>query len=170
MAIVAELKPLPVTELTKDDPLYRELELSMQQLGHLTPYRETLNWDEVFDSVEIGEMPYLDMLKKAAAKNDGLPLFIAKLMKGRTVFEHIMTHPNNKDYYLPFHFEHPYQVNIKGNKIWIGSAPRLAEELKWLEMTIQNHSSDELKAFWSQLRYASQQSMKHMTPIHLQQS
>lgn len=166
MTVLASLEPLPVEERSKEDPFYRNMEITMQQLGHLTEYRESLNWDKQLDSVELGDDQELLNLKKAAAKNDGWPLMVARLIK-KTVFLHVILHPNNKGFYLPFHFEEPFQVNVEGKKVWVGSAPRLAEELKWLEITIKNQSNKELEAFWQNFRDICEKSIKNMTPLEL---
>lgn len=67
--ITAEVKPLPVSTKKEDqDLLYRELELQMQRLGHLVPFREELNWENEIGTVEIGSETIITKLKKAAAK------------------------------------------------------------------------------------------------------
>ncbi len=167
MTITAEIKPLPVEDMSKDDVLFRELEIRMQQLGHLTPYRESLNWQRAIGSYEIGTEELMNRLKKAAAKNDGVPLFYAKLFK-KTVYQQLILHPQNQGFYLPFRFEEPFTIDIQGKRIWIGSAVRLAEELKWLEISMENESSEDLVELWKTLREMCRLSLEEMSAIMIQ--
>ncbi|MFC7394936.1 hypothetical protein [Scopulibacillus cellulosilyticus] len=167
MSILAKLKPLPVEEISKDDVLYRGLEIKMQQLGHLTPFRESLNWNEEIASYELGSHELIEKLKKTAAKNDGVPLFYAKLLK-KTIYQNLILHPNNQGFYLPFRFEEPFTIEIKGKKIWIGSSIRLSEELAWLELTMKNENDNDLVEVWKTLQEICRESFEHMTPIQLQ--
>ncbi|MDN4523262.1 hypothetical protein [Fictibacillus fluitans] len=165
--ITAEVKPLPVSTKKEDqDLLYRELELQMQRLGHLVPFREELNWENEIGTVEIGSETIITRLKKAAAKSDGVLLLYAKLTKG-TVYQHIIMHPNIEGFYLPFRFEEPFFITVKNKKIWIGSSVRLAEELNWLEITMLNHDQQEVVECWSALKQLCELSIEHHSPIIL---
>ncbi|SDM67513.1 hypothetical protein SAMN04488137_1378 [Fictibacillus solisalsi] len=165
--ITAEVKPLPVSTKKEDqDLLYRELELQMQRLGHLVPFREELNWGNEIGTVEIGSETIITKLKKAAAKSDGVLLLYAKLTKG-TVYQHIIMHPNVEGFYLPFRFEEPFFITVKNKKIWIGSSIRLAEELNWLEITMQNHDEQEVVECWRALKELCELSMEYNSPIIL---
>ncbi|KSU85228.1 hypothetical protein QUF84_13530 [Fictibacillus enclensis] len=165
--ITAEVKPLPVSTKKEDqDLLYRELELQMQRLGHLVPFREELNWENEIGTVEIGSETIITKLKKAAAKSDGVLLLYAKLTKG-TVYQHIIMHPNVEGFYLPFRFEEPFFITVKNKKIWIGSSIRLAEELNWLEITMRNHDQQEVVECWSALKALCELSTEHNSPIIL---
>ncbi|TCP19975.1 hypothetical protein EV207_15611 [Scopulibacillus darangshiensis] len=164
MSILAEIKPLPVEDMSKDDVLFRELEIKMQQLGHLTPFREELNWENDIASYELGTESLFERLKKTAAKNDGVPLFYAKLFK-KTVYQHLILHPNNQGFYLPFRFDEPFTLEVKGEKLWIGSSIRLEEELKWLEMTMRNETDEELIELWKTLKQICNESNTKMTPV-----
>ncbi|MBM7644642.1 hypothetical protein JOD45_000835 [Scopulibacillus daqui] len=166
MSILAKLKPLPVEEISKNDALYRSLEIKMQQLGYLTPYRESLNWDKEIASYELGSRELIEKLKKTAAKNDGVPLFYAKLLK-KTIYQNLILHPNNQGFYLPFRFEEPFTIDIQGEKIWIGSSIRLSEELQWLEITMNNENDEDLIEIWQTLREICSESSEHMTPVQL---
>ncbi|MCQ6267173.1 hypothetical protein M1K46_16160 [Fictibacillus sp. WQ 8-8] len=163
--ITAEVKPLPVSTKKEDqDVLYRELELQMQRLGHLVPFREELNWGNEIGSVEIGPDSIINKLKKAAAKSDGVLLLYAKLTKG-TVYQHIIMHPNVEGFYLPFRFEEPFFITVKNKKIWIGSSVRLAEELNWLGITMQNLEDKEVVDCWNAFKELCELSIEHHSPI-----
>lgn len=168
--ITASVKPLPVSHNKDDqDYLYRQLEIEMQRLGHLVPFREELNWDKEITTMELGNVETLEKLKKAAAKNDGVFLFYAKLTKG-TVYQHIILHPNTEGFYLPFRFEEPFQITVKNKKYWIGSSIRLAEELAWLEITMKNLEDDSVVEYWKYLSELCQSSVQNMSPILLQKN
>ncbi|MCM3719591.1 hypothetical protein [Fictibacillus phosphorivorans] len=168
--ITASVKPLPVSHNKDDqDYLYRQLEIEMQRLGHLVPFREELNWDKEIMTMELGNVATLEKLKKAAAKNDGVFLFYAKLTKG-TVYQHIILHPNTEGFYLPFRFEEPIQITVKNKKYWIGSSVRLAEELAWLEITMKNTEDEEVVAYWKYLTDLCRSSIENMSPILLQRN
>ncbi|MDN4073288.1 hypothetical protein [Fictibacillus terranigra] len=163
--ITAEVKPLPVSTKKEDqDVLYRELELQMQRLGHLVPFREELNWGKEIGTVEIGSDSIINKLKKAAAKSDGVLLLYAKLTKG-TVYQHIILHPNTEGFYLPFRFEEPFFITVKNKKIWIGSSVRLAEELNWLKITMQNYEDQEVVDCWSAFKELCELSIEHHSPV-----
>ncbi|MFC4618828.1 hypothetical protein ACFO4N_08765 [Camelliibacillus cellulosilyticus] len=164
MAIVGDIRPLPVSERNKNDALYRELEIKMQQLGYLTPYRETLNWQHTIGAVECGEPAGLQLLKKRAAKNDGVPFFLAKHMK-KTIFRQLILHPNDQGFYLPYRFEAPFELEIQGNKIWFGSIIQLAEELKWLEIAMNQEASEEVVAYWEKMRSLCQIALDAESPF-----
>lgn len=167
MTIIAEVKPLPVEAMSKDDVLYRQLEIRMQRLGHLTAFRESLNWDRSIHTYDLGSTELMDQLKKTAAKNDGVPLFYAKLFK-KTVYQHLILHPQNQGFYLPFRFETPFTIEIQGKKLWIGSSVRMAEELQWLELTMNNETSDNLIEVWKTLKEMCELSFREMSPIMIQ--
>lgn len=164
MTILAEIKPLPVEDMSKDDEFYRELEIKMQQLGHLTPFRESLNWKNDIASFEIGTEAVIEQLKKTAAKNDGVPLFYVKISK-KTVYQNLIFHPHNQGFYLPFRFDKPFFLEIKGKKIWIGSSVRLAEELTWLELTMKNETAEDLIELWQMLRKICEESNEKVSPV-----
>ncbi|HET7580482.1 MAG TPA: hypothetical protein VFK33_14470 [Bacillales bacterium] len=164
MAITANIEKLPVSE---EDPLYRELEITMQRLGHLVPFREHLNWDEHIDSVQLGDNDQLQQLKKTAAKNDGALLFWVKLSKN-TVFRHLIFHPNNQGFYLPFRFAEPFTLEMKGKKIWFGSSIRLLEELGWLEMTMEQSEDNDVIEYWKTLRELCSTSKERMSAFQLE--
>ncbi|TLS37444.1 hypothetical protein [Pseudalkalibacillus caeni] len=172
MSITAKLEPLPYSDNLEDEEgqLYRNLEIKMQQMGYLVPYREELNWKENIQNIDLGDQHALLGLKKAAAKNDRVLLFYAKLLKG-TVYQNIILHPNNEGIYLPFHFEKPFTLNIKGKKLWIGSSSRLSEELSWLKMSIeQENHSKEVISYWKNLRKAAEVSVENVSPIVIRKS
>ncbi|MFC7370724.1 hypothetical protein ACFQPF_03435 [Fictibacillus iocasae] len=166
--ITAYVKPLPVSCKKEDeDYLYRELEIHMQRLGHLVPFREELNWHDEIQTVEIGTNETLNKLKKTAAKNDGVFLLYAKITKG-TVYQHVIMHPNNEGFYLPFRFEEPFHITVKNKKYWIGSSIRLAEELSWLEITMKNTDDQDVVECWNSLKSMCEQSISTMSPILLE--
>jgi hypothetical protein len=167
MTITAEIKPLPVEAMSKDDVLFRELEIKMQRLGHLTPFRESLNWQRSIGTYEIGSEDLINKLKKVAAKNDGVPLFYAKMFK-KTVYQQLILHPQNQGFYLPFRFEEPFTIDIQGKRVWIGSTVRLAEELKWLEITMESEPSEELVELWKTLRDMCEQSLEEMSAVTIE--
>jgi hypothetical protein len=163
--ITASVKPLPVSHNKEDqDHLYRQLEIEMQRLGHLVPFREDLNWNKEILTLDIGTEETLEKLKRAAAKNDGVFLFYAKLFKG-TVYQHLILHPNTEGFYLPFRFEEPFQIKAKNKKYWIGSSIRLAEELSWLQLTMKECEDETVVAYWQYLSDLCQTSAKNMSPI-----
>lgn len=164
MAITANVQPLPVSD---EDPLYRKLEITMQQLGHLVGFRERLNWKENVASIELGDRQQLTQLKKVAAKNDGVLLFWAKWSKN-TVYQHLILHPNDEGFYLPFRFAEPFFVEIKNKKIWFGSSVHLLEELTWLEMTMEQQDSPEVVEYWNIFRELCRQSEQHVSPFQLE--
>jgi hypothetical protein len=163
LTITANIEQLP-----KDDIFYRELEITMQRMGHLTPFREELNWDEKIETLELGSGDQLHRLKKAAAKNDGTLLFFAKWMKS-TVYRHLILHPNNNGFYLPFRFDEPFTLDIQNQKIWVGSSVRLLEELNWLQITMERDQDQdsELIDFWKTLRELCRKSTKHTSAFQL---
>lgn len=166
MKIMANVEQLPVSK-DKEDVFFRELEISMQRMGHLTPFREKLNWSEKIDAFELGNDNELQGLKKAAAKNDGTFLLFAKLSKG-TVFQHIILHPNNHGFYLPFRFDEPFYLTVKNKKIWFGSSIRLTEELNWLQMTMEKDQHDDgVVEFWRSFRELCRKSTEHFSPFQL---
>lgn len=166
MKILAHLEPLP-TSPEKNDALYRVLEIKMQEMGHLVDFREKINWTRHYDTIELGDEVTLNELKKAAAKNDGVLLFYAKIFK-RTLFKHLILHPNNYGYYLPFYFEEPFTVNIKGTTVSVGSTSRLLDELNWMEMMItKKYNETKLEDYWYSFRLVCQQSISHNTPLFI---
>jgi hypothetical protein len=164
--ITAHIQPIIEKENIKEDPFYQTLEVNMQRLGFLVPFREHLNWTKKIESKPLGEESDLKALQKIAAKNEGSIPFILKLTK-KTIYEHLMLHSNKNGFYLPFRFESPFTVENKGQKIWIGSAPQLSEELKWLEMSINASSSNEGKDYWEALRETCQLAMDTSSPFKL---
>ncbi|HEX7066118.1 MAG TPA: hypothetical protein VF199_13700 [Bacillales bacterium] len=164
MTIAGNVQPLPVSE---GDTLYRELEIMMQRLGHLVGFREKLNWQNTIDSFQLGDNEQLRQLQKTAAKNDGLLLFWAKWTKN-TVFRNLIFHPNDQGFYLPFRFDEPFALEMKGKKIWFGSSVRLLEELDWLEMTMEQLDSPEVVEFWRNFRELSRSSKEHYSPFQLE--
>ncbi|GGH84623.1 hypothetical protein JOD43_004063 [Pullulanibacillus pueri] len=166
MKIQAHIKQL--TEENKpDNPLYRTLEIHMQRMGFLVPYREELNWTTEYETIELGEEQQLIELQKLAAKNDGGTLFFAKITKN-TIYQQVICHPNKMGVYLPFHFETPFTVKVARQKYWVGSAPRLQNELKWLEIAMNNSGEEEVKAYWENLKTAVQTAIDRMSPIVLE--
>lgn len=164
MTITANLQQLPVSE---EDVLYRELEIMMQRLGHLVGYREKMNWQNVINTIQLGDDEQLRQLKKTAAKNDGILLFWAKWTKN-TVYRNLIFHPNDEGFYLPFRFDEPFILEIKGKKIWFGSSIRLLEELSWLEMTMEQLDSQEIVEYWENLRELCRSSQEHYSPFQLE--
>lgn len=168
MTITANVRHLPVPEdQSSEDPFYRKLEIRMQQLGHLTPFRETLNWDQNVSSYQLGDPQQLQQLKKTAASNDGVLLFYAKLSKN-TVFQHLILHPNDEGFYLPFRFDTPFIIEIKNRKYWFGSSVRLLEELKWLEITMEQKGSTDTVEYWKTFRELCRSSLEHFSPFQLE--
>lgn len=166
MKILAHLEPLS-TSPEQNDLLYREFEIKMQGMGHLVDFREKINWTRHFDTIELGDEVTLKELKKAAAKNDGVFLFYAKFFK-RTLFKHLILHPNNYGYYLPFYFDEPFTVNIKGTDVSVGSSSRLLDELNWMEIMIsKKYKGTKLEDYWSSFRLVCQQSITHNTPMFI---
>lgn len=163
MTITASVRNLPISE---EDSLYRELEITMQRLGHLVAYREKLNWSEQYGELQLGERHQLQRLKKTAAKNEGIPLFWAKLSKN-TLFQHLFIHPNTEGYYLPFRFSEPFVIERKGKKIWFGSSVRLLEELGWLEMELNQQGDEEISAIWKAYCDLCHESNERFSPFHL---
>lgn len=168
--ITAYIEPL-LTEDTIEDikernPIYKTLEIQMQKLGHLVPFREQLNWSTQIETIELGENDQLKSLQKLAAKSDGGLLFYLKLTK-KTIFQNLLLHPNNKGLYLPFRFDYPFPVVTESEKLWIGSAPRLRDELNWLEMSIQDSSTEDTKHFWQSLREVCESAIDHTSPFLL---
>lgn len=166
MGITANIQQLPISE---GDALYRELEITMQRFGHLVPFREKLNWDKQIASVELGNEEQLQQLKKAAAKNDGALLFWAKLSKN-TVYRHLIFHPNDEGYYLPFRFHEPFSIEMKGKKIWFGSSVRLLEELSWLEMAMNQSDEHDVVDYWKALRQLCADSKEHFSAFQLERT
>jgi hypothetical protein len=165
LVVYAHMRPIVDNVNKNESQLYRILEIHMQRLGHLIPYRENLNWDSDIFTMNLGNTETLQKLKKTAAKNDGVLLMYAKLTKG-TVFQHLICHPNNEGIYLPFHFDEPFYIKNKNKKIWIGSASRLHEELNWLRMTMESTSSD-VQSYWSNLLKLCKLSTEKCSPIIL---
>lgn len=168
MTITARIQPIStigVEEGAKEDLLIKELEIKMQQMGYLVPYREELNWERTIASLELGEAQSLHQLKKAAARNDRVLLMYARLFKG-TIFQHLILHPNHSGIYLPFRFDEPFTIQIEGKKIWIGSSVRLLEELSWLQISFEQGNHDEtVKEYWQNLMEISRKSVDYMSPI-----
>jgi hypothetical protein len=166
MKISAHLEPFP-TSPAKNEYLYRNLEIKMQGMGHLVAFREQLNWSNHFDTIELGDAETLNELKRAAAKNDGVMLFYAKFFK-RTVFKHLIFHPNDHGYYLPFPFDEPFYITIKGKKSAVGSSIKLLEELDWMELMLsEKYQQTELVNYWRHLRLACEQSIENFTPMSI---
>jgi hypothetical protein len=165
MTISAHIEPF-IKENPKEDPLYRTLELSMQRLGYLVPYREQLNWTTDIDTITLGEEDDLKELQKMAAKNDNTLLFYAKLTH-KTIYQHVICHPNDSGIYLPFHFDNPFYVTHKGQKVWFGSSSRLLEELKWMEIGLKAKGAEDVLSFWGNFRSAATLSVQHMSPMVL---
>lgn len=163
MTITASVRHLPITE---EDGLYRELEITMQRLGHLVAFREKLNWSKHFGELQLGERDQLQRLKKTAAKNEGIPLFWARLSKN-TLFQHLIFHPNTEGYYLPFRFSEPFVIEWKGKKIWFGSSVRLLEELGWLEMALNQQNDEKITSIWNAFKDSCIESNEQFSPFHL---
>lgn len=166
MGITANVQQLPISE---EDALYRELEITMQRLGHLVPFREKLNWEKHIHSIELGDGGQLQQLKKAAAKNDGVLLFWAKMSKN-TVYRNLIFHPNDEGFYLPFRFHEPFCIEMKGKKIWFGSSIRLLEELGWLEIAMNASDSDEVVEFWKGFQKLCLESKEHFSAFQLERT
>ncbi|WP_283152183.1 hypothetical protein [Guptibacillus hwajinpoensis] len=168
MTITARIEPISVMgseEEPNKELLVKELEIKMQQMGYLVPYREELNWSRTIASLELGEAQTLQKLKKAAAKNDRVLLIYARLFKG-TIFQHLILHPNQSGIYLPFRFDEPFVIQIEGRKIWIGSSVRLLEELSWLQISFeQGDHQESVKEYWQNLIEISRKSVNYMSPI-----
>ncbi|HSU79304.1 MAG TPA: hypothetical protein VLK78_02730 [Candidatus Angelobacter sp.] len=164
--ITAYIQPIIEKENIKEDPFYQTLEVNMQRLGFLVPFREQLNWTKRIEARPIGEESELKALQKIAAKNEGSLPFWLKLTK-KTIYEHLMLHSNKSGFYLPFRFEKPFTIEKRGEKIWIGSAPQLFEEMKWLEMSISASRSDEGKHYWTALRETCQLAMDTFSAFKL---
>jgi hypothetical protein len=164
--ITAHIEPIIEKENIKEDPFYQTLEVNMQRLGFLVPFREQLNWTKKIDAIPLGEESDLKALQKIAAKNEGSLPFWLKFTK-KTIYEHLMLHSNKDGFYLPFRFERPFTVEKKGEKIWIGSAPQLFEETKWLEMAINASRTDEGKDYWTALRETCQIAMDTFSAFKL---
>ncbi len=169
MTVQAMIQPLDVTNRDKQDPFYRKLEIHMQRLGHLIPFKEQLNWDSPITTIDLGDLETLKNFRKKTAKNDGVLLLYAKLTKG-TIYQHIILHPNNTGLYLPFRFEDPFYMSIGNKKVWIGSSVRLLEELGWLEMSMSEEEDKSIVSYWNNLKKACEASVEHTTPIMLQSS
>lgn len=163
LSIYAELCPLFKSDHRLEDPLYKILEIHMQRVGCLLAYREELNWDQYIEMIELGDEETLKKLKKVAAKNDGVPLIYAQLTKN-TVYEHLIVHPNNEGIYLPFDFNGPFPIKHENKKLWLGSAVRLKEELKWLEITMQ-HQPDDILSYWNKFRDTLNVAIEHKSPL-----
>ncbi|WP_257350479.1 hypothetical protein [Pseudalkalibacillus decolorationis] len=167
MTIQALIQPLDISRNKEDnDPFYRQLEISMQGLGHLIPFKEVLNWDAPITTIELGDAQTLHNFKKRTAKNDGVLLFYAKLTKG-TVYQHIVLHPNDRGIYLPFRFEDPFYMKVGDKKTWIGSAVRLQEELSWLEIAMSEEEDDSIVNYWNNLKEACALCIDNVTPMVL---
>ncbi len=168
MTITARVEPISVMgaeEEPNKELLVKELEIKMQQMGYLVPYREELNWSRTIASLELGEVQTLQKLKKAAAKNDRVLLIYARLFKG-TIFQHLILHPNQSGIYLPFRFDEPFVIQIEGRKIWVGSSVRLLEELSWLQISFdQGDHQESVKEYWQNLIEISRKSVNYMSPI-----
>jgi hypothetical protein len=168
MTITARIEPITAISSeskTNEDLLVKKLEIKMQQMGYLVPYREELNWDRTIASLELGEAQTLHQLKKAAARNDRVLLIYARLFKG-TIFQHLILHPNQSGIYLPFRFDEPFVLQVEDRKIWIGSSVRLLEELSWLQISFdQGNHQDNVKEYWQNLIEISKKSVTYMSPI-----
>ncbi len=170
MTVQAMIQPLDVSRNKEDkDPFYRKLEIHMQRLGHLIPFKEQLNWDTPIKTIELGDMLTLQNFRKKTAKNDGVLLLYAKLTKG-TIYQHIILHPNDTGIYLPFRFENPFHISIGNKKVWIGSSVRLSEELGWLELGMMEEEDESVVRYWNNLKEACELSVENITPIMLQTS
>lgn len=163
MTIYANIQPFTQD---KDEPLYRKLEVTMQRLGYLIPYREQLNWTTHIDTLPLGDENDLKELQKLAARNDQTLLFYAKLTK-KTIYQHVIGHPNDTGIYLPFRFENPFTVTNNNEKIWFGSAPRLLEELKWMEISLKTRATEDVLAFWENFQSAARLAIEKMSPMLL---
>lgn len=164
--IHAPIGPI-IEQPDKDDVLYRTLEIQMQRLGHLVPYREQLNWSTHYTDCLLGDHDALKKLQKMAAKNDRTWAFYAK-WTGKTVYQHVLCHPNDRDLYLPFRFESPFCIIHDNRKMWVGSAPRLLEELKWLEISIKAAGTEDVRAFWEAFQNAARQAVQSVSAMTLQ--
>ncbi|WP_347550271.1 hypothetical protein ABFG93_01800 [Pseudalkalibacillus hwajinpoensis] len=167
MTITARIEPISafVDIGPSKDRLIKQLDIKMQQMGYLVPYREELNWDKAIASLELGESQTLHQLKKAAAKNDRVLLVFAKWFKG-TIFQHLILHPNHTGIYLPFRFDEPFTIEVEGHKIWIGSSVRLLEELSWLQISFdQGNHEEHVKEYWQNLKEITKKSVDYMSPI-----
>lgn len=163
--IIGDVTPLPI-ERTSEHPMYKLLEIHMQRLGFLIPFREKINWDKPIERVELGEKETLSQLQKLAAKNDGVFLFMAKWFK-KTVYHHLLLHPNTYGYYLPFRFDEPFIIEFKNEKYWFGSSIRLKEELGWLEMTMEKEKDQTVHDYWLQFKKLCDLSKETMTPFQI---
>ncbi|WEG11812.1 hypothetical protein PU629_16940 [Pullulanibacillus sp. KACC 23026] len=163
--ITAHIKPI-IDEDLKENPLFHTLEIHMQRLGFLVPFREQLNWTKPIDSIELGEEKDLKGLKKLAAKNDGSLPFILKFTK-KTTFQQLILHPNINGLYLPFRFDEPFMIQANHQTLWIGSLIRLADELKWLEISINKDSSPEVKDYWLRFRETCEAAKEAFSPFIL---
>ncbi|MBU8907451.1 hypothetical protein [Desertibacillus haloalkaliphilus] len=168
MTIVAKVEALfPTLDRNQYKQLYRDLELKMQQMGHLVPYREQLNWTQVIEDRELGDQQTLQQLKTAAAKNDHVFLFYAKWFK-KTVYQHLIIHPNEEGFYLPFRFDEPFYLHVHGRKLWVGSSVRLADELGWLELTMNDYEPNHpVKLYWQNFRDVCEKSITKNSPLLL---
>ncbi len=164
--ITASIGPI-MNEKTSDSPMYKALEIHMQRLGQLVPFREQLNWTSPIETVvPLGTSSSLKSLKKIAARNDGSLPVILKFTK-KTIYQHLMLHPNDTGLYLPFRFDAPFVVKTKDRTLWVGSSAQLMDELTWLEMTIRKLHSKEITTYWTRLREACQTALDSTSPFLL---
>ncbi|RBW69790.1 hypothetical protein [Bacillus taeanensis] len=165
MIISGHIEALPShTESADTERLHHLLKIYMQRLGFLTSFRENLNHDKKIDDISLGDESALRRLKKAAARSDRVLLFYAKWTKA-TMFQHVICHPNDEGVYLPFPFDEPFYIELDNKKVWIGSSPRLLEELKWLQQTIENNQPSEVIEYWKNLRIVAEKSIHHTSPL-----
>lgn len=163
--ITAHIQPI-LDNQKNENPLFQTLEIHMQRLGFLIPFREQLNWSSQIDTIPLGEEKALKSLKRFAARRDGSLPFILKLTKN-TTFKQLMFHPNTTGVYLPFLFDEPFTIKTQNQTMWMGSSIRLAEELKWLELSMNKTGSEDMYEFWQQFRHACDTAKTAFSPFRL---
>jgi hypothetical protein len=167
MNIQATYEPLNI-EKSKKDPFYSEMYSTMQLLGLLMPFTEQMNWDSNQGTTIIGSQKQLHLLKKAAARNDGIVLWYAKL-KRNTIYKNIILHKLTSGYILPLTFDEPFSISANGQKISFCSAKKLLDECKWLEIHLnKNHKDTDIYTFWKQLIEVCKTSIALATPVNIQ--
>jgi hypothetical protein len=167
MKLQASYVPLAI-EKNRKDPFYFEMYSTMQLYGLLMPFTEQMNWDNDHGNTLIGDHNQIKTLKKAAAKNDGVMLWYAKLMKD-TIYRHLILHSLQDGYLLPLSFEKPFAITADGKTITFCSAKKLLDECKWLEIHMnKNYLNTDIYAFWKQLITVCQTSLTLNTPVKLQ--
>jgi hypothetical protein len=167
MNIQASYLPLNIERNSKD-PLYLEMHSTMQLLGLLMPFTEQLNWDINHGSTVIGTEKQLQALKRAAAKNDSVLLWYAKLKKN-TIYKQLILHNLTSGYILPFSFDEPFSISANGKSITFVSAKKLLDECKWLDIHVNKYHKDTpIYTFWEQLKVVCQNSISLASPVNIQ--